>query len=367
MQEIKITRAQTLKEKPESSTLVFGKSMTDHMFIVDYDAGQGWHDPRIVPYAPLQIDPAAKVLHYAQEIFEGLKAYRTDDGSIQLFRPMDNIRRMNDSAERISLPQIPEDLALAGITELVKLERDWVPHEKDTSLYIRPFVIATDPFLGVRPSDTYLFIIILSPSGAYYEEGLDPVNIYVEDEYVRATPGGTGYIKCGGNYAASIIASEKAHKLGFAQVLWLDGVERKYVEEVGSMNIMFKVDGEIYTAPTVGTVLPGITRMSCIELLKKWGYKVHEERFTIDFIMDAAKTGKLEEVFGTGTAAVISPVGGLTYEGDSEVINNGEIGEVTQKLYDTLTGIQFGKQADDMGWIVPVSYTHLTLPTILLV
>ena len=256
--------------------------------------------------------------------------------------------------DRLCIPEIPVEDFVEAVRALVKVEQDWVPSEPDTSLYIRPFTIATEPVLGVKASSQYKFIIICSPSGAYYEEGLDPVNIYVEDEYVRATPGGTGYIKCGGNYAASIIASEKAHKLGFAQVLWLDGVERKYVEEVGSMNIMFKVDGEIYTAPTVGTVLPGITRMSCIELLKKWGYKVHEERFTIDFIMDAAKTGKLEEVFGTGTAAVISPVGGLTYEGDSEVINNGEIGEVTQKLYDTLTGIQFGKQADDMGWIVPV-------------
>ncbi len=237
MQEIKITRAQTLKEKPESSTLVFGKSMTDHMFIVDYDAGQGWHDPRIVPYAPLQIDPAAKVLHYAQEIFEGLKAYRTDDGSIQLFRPMDNIRRMNDSAERISLPQIPEDLALAGITELVKLERDWVPHEKDTSLYIRPFMIGLDAALGVHSSHHCQYIVIVCPVGAYYPEGLNPVKIYVEDEDVRAVKGGTGMAKTGGNYAASLRAGDRAEAKGYSQVLWLDGVHRKYIEEVGSPGV----------------------------------------------------------------------------------------------------------------------------------
>ena len=351
MQEIKITRAQTLKEKPESSTLVFGKSMTDHMFIVDYDAGQGWHDPRIVPYAPLQIDPAAKVLHYAQEIFEGLKAYRTDDGSIQLFRPMDNIRRMNDSAERISLPQIPEELALAGITELVKLERAWVPHEKDTSLYIRPFMIGLDAALGVHSSHHCQYIVIVCPVGAYYPEGLNPVKIYVEDEYVRATPGGTGYIKCGGNYAASLIGQMKAHDLGYSQVLWLDGVERKYVEEVGSMNCFFKIDGVIRTAPCVGTVLPGITRMSCIELLEKWGYKVDcESRLPIADVIRAGKEGKLEEVFGTGTAAVISPVGELRYEDEVLTINGFQTGPVTQRLYDTLTGIQWGTLPDDMGW-----------------
>lgn len=351
--EIKYELTKTPKEKP-TGALGFGHIFTDHMFVMDYDESKGWHGARIVPYQPLVLDPSALVFHYAQECFEGLKAYRTPEGKVQLFRPDKNGARLASTHDRLCIPEIPVEDFVEAIRALVKVEQDWVPSEPDTSLYIRPFTIATEPVLGVKASSQYKFIIICSPSGAYYEEGLDPVNIYVEDEYVRATPGGTGYIKCGGNYAASIIASEKAHKLGFAQVLWLDGVERKYVEEVGSMNIMFKVDGEIYTAPTVGTVLPGITRMSCIELLKKWGYKVHEERFTIDFIMDAAKTGKLEEVFGTGTAAVISPVGGLTYEGDSEVINNGEIGEVTQKLYDTLTGIQFGKQADDMGWIVPV-------------
>jgi branched-chain amino acid aminotransferase len=261
---------------------------------------------------------------------------------------------MQSTHRRLCIPEIPVEDFVEAVKALVSVEKDWVPSEPETSLYIRPFTIATEAVLGVKASDEYKFIIICSPSGAYYEEGMNPVKIYVEDEYVRATPGGTGYIKCGGNYAASIIASEKGHKLGFSQVLWLDGVERKYVEEVGSMNIMFKVDGEIYTAPTIGTVLPGITRMSCIELLKSWGYKVNESRFTIDFIMDAAKSGKLEEVFGTGTAAVISPVGSLTYENETVEINNFQTGEVTQKLYDTLTGMQFGTKLDDMGWITKV-------------
>ena len=355
MLDIKITRTTCPKEKPQDeSKLGFGKKFTDHMFVMDYTEGEGWHDARIVPYAPFQLDPATVVFHYAQEIFEGMKAYRTADDTIQLFRPECNAKRMQDSADRLCIPKIPVEDYIQAVEALVDVDRDWVPHSDGASLYIRPFIFANDVGLGVHASKHYIFCIICAPSGAYYAEGINPVRIYVEDEYIRAAPGLTGFTKCGGNYAASIKAGELAEERGFSQVLWLDGVEKKYVEEVGSMNIMFKVDGEIYTAPTVGTVLPGITRMSCIELLKKWGYKVHEERFTIDFIMNAAKTGKLEEVFGTGTAAVISPVGGLTYEGDSEVINNGEIGEVTQKLYDTLTGIQFGKQADDMGWIVPV-------------
>lgn len=351
--EIKYDLTKTPKEKP-TGKLGFGHIFTDHMFIMDYKTGEGWHNARIVPYQPIVLDPSALVFHYAQECFEGLKAYRTPDGSVQLFRPDKNGERLKSTHDRLCIPEIPVEDFVQAVKALVSVEKDWVPSEPDTSLYIRPFTIATEPVLGVKASDEYMFIIICSPSGAYYEEGMNPVKIYVEDEYVRATPGGTGYIKCGGNYAASIIASEKGHKLGFSQVLWLDGVERKYIEEVGSMNIMFKVDGEIYTAPTVGTVLPGITRMSCIELLKDWGYKVNETRFTIDFIMEAAKNGTLEEVFGTGTAAVISPVGSLTYEGETVEINGFKTGELTQRLYDTLTGIQFGKIEDNMGWIVKV-------------
>ena len=354
MEEIKITRAATLKEKPESSTLVFGKAMTDHMFLVDYDEGQGWHDPRIVPYGPLQIDPAAKVLHYAEEIFEGLKAYRTADGSIQLFRVMDNIQRMNDSADRLCMPQIPAELALAGIIELVKLEQDWVPHEKDTSLYIRPFMIGLDPALGVHSSHHVQFIVIVCPVGAYYPEGLNPVKIYIEDEDVRAVKGGTGMAKTGGNYAASLRAGNRAEKKGYTQVLWLDGVHRKYIEEVGAMNVMFKVAGKVLTPDLNGSVLPGITRRSCIQLLKDWGYEVEERRISAQELFDAAENGTLEEAWGTGTAAVVSPIGELA-EGDKKVtINNNEIGPVTQRLYDELTGIQWGRVADPHNWITKI-------------
>ncbi|OUQ76158.1 branched-chain amino acid aminotransferase [Flavonifractor sp. An100] len=354
MEEIKITRAATLKEKPDSSTLVFGKAMTDHMFLVDYDEGQGWHDPRIVPYGPLQIDPAAKVLHYAEEIFEGLKAYRTADGTIQLFRVKDNIERMNNSAERMCLPTIPEELALVGITELVKMEKDWVPSEKDTSLYIRPFMIGLDAALGVHASHHCQYIVIVCPVGAYYPEGLNPVKIYVEDQDVRAVKGGTGMAKTGGNYAASLRAGDRAEKNGYSQVLWLDGVHRKYIEEVGSMNVMFKVAGKILTPDLNGSVLPGITRRSCIQLLKEWGYEVEERRISAEELFEAAAQGTLEEAWGTGTAAVVSPIGELAMGDKKVTVSNNQIGPVTQKLYDELTGIQWGRVADTHGWITKV-------------
>ena len=354
MEEIKITRAATLKEKPDSSTLVFGQSMTDHMFLVDYDAGRGWHDPRIVPYGPLQIDPAAKVLHYAEEIFEGLKAYRTADGTIQLFRPDCNIERMNNSAERMCLPQIPAELAMAGITELVKLERDWVPREKDTSLYIRPFMIGLDPALGVHASHHVQYVVIVCPVGAYYPEGLDPVKIYVEDQDVRAVRGGTGMAKTGGNYAASLRAGDRAEKQGYSQVLWLDGVHRKYIEEVGSMNVMFKVSGKILTPDLNGSVLPVVTRRSCIQLLKDWGYEVEERLISADELFQAAENGTLEEAWGTGTAAVVSPIGELARGDEKVTVSGNKIGPVTQRLYDELTGIQWGRLPDPHGWTVKV-------------
>ena len=352
MQEIKITRAATLKEKPDSSTLVFGKNMTDHMFIVDYDEGQGWHDARIVPYGPLPIDPAAKVLHYAEEIFEGLKAYRTADGSIQLFRPDCNIERMNNSASRMCLPEIPADLALAGITELVKLERDWVPAEKDTSLYIRPFMIGLDPALGVHASHHVQYIVIVCPVGAYYPEGLNPVKIFVEDQDVRAVRGGTGMAKTGGNYAASLRAGDRAEANGYSQVLWLDGVHRKYIEEVGSMNVMFKVAGKILTPDLNGSVLDGITRRSCIQLLKDWGYEVEERRISAEELFEAAENGTLEEAWGTGTAAVVSPIGELAMGDKKVTVSNNQIGEITQRLYDALTDIQWGRAEDPHDWIM---------------
>ena len=349
--EIKITRAATLKEKPDSSKLVFGKAMTDHMLIIDYDAGQGWHDARIIPYGPLQIDPAAKVLHYAEEIFEGLKAYRTADGSIQLFRIRDNIDRMNKSADRLCLPQIPEELAVSAIKKLVEVEQDWVPHEKDTSLYIRPFMIGLDAALGVHSSHHVQFIVVVCPVGAYYPEGLNPVKIYIEDEDVRAVKGGTGMAKTGGNYAASLRAGNRAEERGYSQVLWLDGVHRKYIEEVGAMNVMFKVNGKILTPDLNGSVLDGITRRSCIQLLKDWGYEVEERRITAEELFEAAEKGTLDEAWGTGTAAVVSPIGELAMGDKKVTVSGGKIGEITQKLYDELTGIQWGRVADPHGWI----------------
>ena len=352
MYEFPIQRAAQLKEKPDPKTLIFGRTFTDHMFLMNYDAGRGWHDGRIVPYAPLELAPSAMVFHYAQEVFEGLKAYRAPDGGVQLFRPADNGQRLADSCERLCIPPVPVDEFVAAVEALVRVEADWVPSEPGTSLYIRPFIIATDPSLGVHASHSYLFCIICCPVGAYYAEGINPVRIYVENEDVRAVRGGTGYTKCGGNYAASIRAGERAEAQGYAQVLWLDGVERKYIEEVGSMNVMFKVDGKIITPKLTGSVLPGITRRSCIQLIRAWGLEVEERLITAQELFDAAKSGKLEEAWGTGTAAVVSPVGEMTWNDQSVVINGGRIGPVTQKLYDTLTGIQWGTHSDPHGWVV---------------
>ena len=352
--EIKVTKAAELKNKPDPKNLGFGKYFTDHMFLMNYEVGKGWHDARIVPYAPLQLDPACMVFHYAQEVFEGMKAYRTPTGQVQLFRPYDNARRMNDSCDRLCIPQVPEEMFVEGVKALVKMDAEWVPTEPETSLYIRPFIIATDSSLGVHASHTYIFCVICCPVGAYYAEGINPVRIYVESEDVRAVKGGTGYTKCGGNYAASIRAGERAEKNGYAQVLWLDGVERKYIEEVGSMNVLFKIDGKVVTPQLTGSVLPGITRRSCLELLRSWGYTVEERLISAQELFDAADAGKLEEAWGSGTAAVISPVGEMGWEDRHVVINGGEIGELTHRLYDTLTGIQWGKIEDPYGWTVKV-------------
>ena len=349
--DLKITKAATLKPLPEDEgQLTFGTLFTDHMFVLDYTEGKGWHDGRIVPYGPIELDPAAMVLHYGQEVFEGMKAYRTPNG-IQLFRPEENFKRLNQSNERLCIPQIDEDYALKALKELVKLEERWVPYSDGCSLYIRPFIIATDPHLGVRVASNYKFIIILSPVGAYYKEGLNPVKIYIETKFVRAVRGGTGMAKTGGNYACSLIAQEEAKKEKYSQVLWLDGVERKYIEEVGAMNVFFKINGEVVT-PTleVGSSLPGITRKSTIELLKSWGVKVSEKRISVEDLENAYKDGTFEEAFGTGTAAVISPIGELKVNDVVMKLNDGKIGELSQKLYDTLTGIQWGKIKDDFGW-----------------
>lgn len=350
-----VTRTASPKARPQDeSKLGFGRIFTDHMFLMNYTEGQGWHDGRIVPYAPLPLDPSCMVLHYAQEVFEGLKAYRWADGSIHLFRPDQNARRMQDSNDRLCMPRVPVDTFLAAVRELVSVDSDWVPHGDGTSLYIRPFIFATDCHLGVHASKTYLFCIICSPSGSYYPNGMSPVRIFVESRDVRAVRGGTGYTKCGGNYAASIRAGELAEKAGYTQVLWLDGVERKYVEEVGAMNVMFKVGGTVITPLLAGSILPGITRKSCLELIRHWGIPVEERLITAEELYAAADAGRLEEAWGTGTAAVVSPIGGMGWEDKTVTINNNQIGPLVQKLYDTLYGIQTGRVQDFMGWTCPV-------------
>ena len=355
MLDIKVIEANPKKPLPtKENPLAFGTIFTDHMFVMDYVEGQGWINPTIMPYQPISLEPSSMVFHYGQEMFEGLKAYKSEEGKTLLFRPDRNIKRANDTNARICIPTIPEEDFLQALKAVVKMDEAWIPTKEGTSLYIRPFIIATDPFLGVRPSNTYKFMIILSPVGAYYPEGLNPVKIWIEDEYVRAVVGGLGEAKAGANYVASLKAQVKAHDAGYSQVLWLDGVERKYIEEVGAMNIFFKINGTIVTPMLTGSILPGVTRSSCIELCKSWGYEVEERRISAEELFNAAKDGSLEEVFGTGTAAVISPVGWLR-EGDEEIlIGGGKIGEVSQRLYDTITGIQLGKIEGPEGWSVEV-------------
>ena len=354
MLNISVTKTLTPKEKPDSSTLGFGKVFTDHMFMMDYSREAGWHDARIIPFGNLSLHPASTVLHYGSEIFEGLKAYRRADGKVQLFRPMENIRRMNRSAERLCLPQIPEEDAFRVLKAFVDMEQDWTPSAPGTSLYLRPYLFGNDETLGVHAVHNATFVIIASPVGSYYKEGINPVRIMIEDEDVRAVRGGTGYAKCGGNYAASNRAGERAEKKGYSQVLWLDGVERKYIEEVGAMNVMFKINGEIVTPMLSGSILPGITRKSCIEVLKKEGYTVSERLLSIDELSAAMENGTLEEAWGCGTAAVVSPIGELCYKDHKYIVNDGKIGAVTQHLYDTLTGIQWGKIEDTFGWTCPI-------------
>ena len=349
--EIKVTQVNTTRTRPKDSDLGFGQVFTDHMFVMDYSENKGWHDPEIVPYADFSISPAAMVFHYGQAIFEGLKAYKTQDKKICLFRPRDNFKRMNRSAKGMCIPKIDIDFVMDALKKLIKVEEKWIPETLGTSLYIRPTIIASDPFLGVRASFTYKFYIILSSVGAYYAEGLNPVKIWVSKDHVRAAKGGVGEFKTAGNYAASLIASEKAKKDGYAQVLWLDAIERKYIEEVGAMNIFFIIDDEIVTPNLTGTILPGITRYSVISLAKKWGMNISERKLSIDEVFLAHEKGKLKEVFGSGTAAVISPVGEIRY-GDKVIsIGDGTPGEIAMKFYTALTDIQYGKAEDSENWI----------------
>lgn len=350
---IQIKLSDSKKEKPNPENLMFGRTFTDHMFVADYDEGKGWHSHRIIPYTPVSLDPASIVFHYGQTVFEGMKAYRSaEDGTVRLFRPEENMKRMNHSLDRLCMPRIDEETALHALTQLIHIEKDWIPTLEGTSLYIRPFVIANEAFLGVAPAKKYQFFIILSPVGSYYKEGIHPVKILVENEFVRAVKGGTGGAKTAGNYAAGLKAQEVADQRGYSQVLWLDGVERKYVEEVGSMNIFFKIDGEVITPAINGSILEGITRKSILQLLRHWEIPVSERKISMDEIRSAYDEGKLEEVFGTGTAAVISPVGELNWDGYKMVVNNCETGPLATKLFDTLSNIQNGKEEDPFNWVV---------------
>ncbi len=351
--EIAFKRAETLKaHPPDESSLGFGTRFTDYMFVMDYNPEKGWHAPRIEPYGPMLMEPSTMVLHYGQAIFEGMKAYRTESGGIQLFRPQENLKRLNRSGARLCMPALDEEFVLRALIELLRMEKDWVPGAPGTSLYIRPTIIATDPYIGLRASHTYRFFIILSPVGAYYPEGFNPVKIWVTSQYVRAVRGGVGEAKTAGNYAASLYATELAHKEGYTQVMWLDGVELKYVEEVGSMNIFFKIDGELVTPMLNGSILSGVTRDSVIRLAESWGMKVSERRIAIDEIYSAHERGELQEVFGSGTAAVISPVGHIKYDGREITVGDGSVGPVAGRLFKELMDIQYGRAKDPFGWVM---------------
>jgi branched-chain amino acid aminotransferase len=341
-----------LKPKPtDESNLGFGDIFTDHMFLMNYESGKRWINPRIEPYADISINPAAMGIHYGQEIFEGLKAYCGRDGGISLFRAKDNFVRFNRSARRMCMAEVDIDQAMEGMKKLILLDKDWIPNSHGTSLYVRPTMLATEPHLGVRPSNQYLFFIIIGPVGAYYKEGLNPVKIYVEDFYVRAAKGGTGEAKTAGNYAASLLAAEKAKEKGFTQVLWLDAEEHKFVEEVGTMNMFFVIDDQVITSPLGGSVLAGVTRDSVIQLVKDWGIDFQERALSIEEVINAAKDGRLKEAFGTGTAAVISPVGQITFKGQDHIVAGGEMGALSQKLYDEIIAIQYRDKPDPHGWV----------------
>ncbi|MBQ9992062.1 MAG: branched-chain amino acid aminotransferase [Firmicutes bacterium] len=352
-----VFKTENPKAKPDFSKLAFGRNFTDHMFTMSWSKEEGWHDGKIVPYGPLSLDPATAVLHYAQEMFEGMKAYRTAEGQVQLFRPDMNAKRTNKTNDRMCMPNIDEEMYVDAIKQLVEVDQDWVPNIPGTSLYIRPFMFADEVAIGVHPANHFKFVVIMCPVGAYYGSDarkLKATSIFVEDEYVRAVPGGTGFAKVGGNYAASLKSFEKASAHGCDQTLWLDAIERKYVEEIGTSNAFFVINGTVITAPLHGTILPGITRDSVLTLLRKWGIPTEERKLSMDELFEAAKDGSLDEVFATGTAAVISPVGRLVYKEHDLIIKDGGVGELAQKLYDNIYGLQTGAVADDMGWIVKV-------------
>ena len=356
--EIKIFTAESSKLKPkpaDESKLGFGKIFTDHFFTMKYHADRGWYDAMIEPYRPLSLDPTAMCLHYGQEIFEGLKAYRGKDNQIFLFRPYENIKRMNSSAERLCMPTVDPELFMNALKKLVLIEKEWIPHTRGASLYITPTMIATEASLGVHAANEYLFFIVVGPVGVYYPQGFSPTSMYVTDEYVRAVRGGIGYIKAAGNYAASILASNIAMEKGFTQVLWLDGVERKYIEEVGTSNVFFLIGDELITPPLGGSILPGVTRDSVIQIARTWNIRVSERPIPMDELLDASAKGSLKEAFASGTAAIVSPIGKFSYRGQEIIINNEAIGTLTEKLYNEILQIQYGEKDDPFGWRVTVT------------
>ena len=346
-----ITRTAHPKPHPEDDTLQFGRVFTDHMFMMEYDEGRGWHDGRVVPYAPFEMDPACCVLHYAQAVFDGLKAFRGPDERVRLFRVDQHAARLNRSCEQLCIPPLDQKAVEESIEAIVAADQGWVPRKRGTSLYIRPTVIARDTFLGVHPSHTYLYFVILSPVGPYYREGFKPVKILVSEDHVRAVPGGLGSAKTAGNYAASLSAARDAERAGFTQVLYLDGRSREYLDEVGTMNIMLRIGDRVITPPlSSGSILAGVTRDSSLKLLADWGVTTEERPISIHEVVAAYRSGTLGEVWGTGTAAVISPVGELGYGGERLEINGGRVGELTQRLFDSVTEIQYGETNDKHGW-----------------
>ena len=352
-----VTRTTHPKQKPDEDHLVFGQHFTDHMFVMEYDEGKGWHDGKIIPYGDISIDPASCVLHYAQMMFEGMKAYKTPEGHVQLFRPYMNAKRLNRTNERMCMPPMDEELFVEAVKATVRNDIDWVPSKPGTSLYIRPFIISDEVSFSVLPAMHYRFMIILCPSGPYYAGNmgkLSTTRIYVEDEFIRAAQGGTGFAKVGGNYAGGMKASKKAIACQCKDVLWLDAAEHKYVEEIGTSNAFFIIGDEVITAPLCGTILPGITRDSVITLLREWGYTVSERKLSVQDVFAAAEDGSLKEIYATGTAAVISPIGTLCYQGRDYTVNGNAVGPVAQRLYDTLYGIQTGTKPDPKGWTVRV-------------
>lgn len=344
------------RKKPADAELGFGKHFADYMFEMDYKTGEGWINPKILPYGPICLEPSAMALHYGQSVFEGLKAYTNDQNEVLLFRPEKNMERLNRSCRRLCIPELDETFILQALKDVVRANKEWIPKSEGASLYLRPFVFANEECLGVHAAHSYKFMILASPVAAYYSEGFHPLCIYIENQYVRAVRGGMGEAKTAGNYAASIKAQDEAQneEVACSQVLWLDGVEQKYIEEVGAMNVFFKIKGEIVTPALSGSILDGITRDSVIHLLKSQGYKVTERRIAVDELIQASEDGALEEMFGTGTAAVISPVGSLSWKGKEYKINNGKIGELSRKLFDELSKIQRGELQEDFGWSVKV-------------